>query len=532
MYKNRIYRQIAADCTKAYWSSILFYALQLIVSQVAVAYSARMLGVFSADILNNEMQKGLGCLWQILICVAISVTLPLVCSTLGELLMFRASLNHERAVLNRYLNKIYAAAVGLRGSDAQFRLEEDQIQLGGYWNTTGMYLISVPIVVTYLLWQMVPVMGWFTLFVAAVCCVRIFVPIFSGKNRRIRQAGAGKSDKDAESRAGDAGKPVELCLYGLQNDELARLKCLQKDYLETLFVKKAKLETWQKNILGGMDSFCMLVLLAAAAIAISSGKMGVESVTAMIGFYYVFQTEAGYVLEIVKQLPICKNLVQRISVFYEAQERTDGETVGEVTSITFRNVTFSYDGKNDILKNCSEQIAMHEKNVICGENGTGKSTLLKLLLGLYPGYQGEILINGKELGSLNPAKWREKCAFVEQVPFLFEGTVRENVKLGQEVSEKKVDQVLERVGIVHLADRRVGGEKSKLSGGECQKIAIARALLRNAEVLILDEPTNHLDEAAKQWLMDFIRNFDQTMIYVSHEGSMIQLADRKIAVQR
>ena len=236
-------------------------------------------------------------------------------------------------------------------------------------------------------------------------------------------------------------KPVELCLYGLQSDELARLKRLQKDYLETLFVKKAKLETWQKNILGGMDSFCMLVLLAASAIAISSGKMGVESVTAMIGFYYVFQTEAGYVLEIVKQLPICKNLVQRISVFYEAQERTDGETVGEVTSITFRNVTFSYDGKNDILKNCSEQIAMHEKNVICGENGTGKSTLLKLLLGLYPGYQGEILINGKELGSLNPAKWREKCAFVEQVPFLFEGTVRENVKLGQEVSEKKVDQV-------------------------------------------------------------------------------------------
>ena len=75
-------------------------------------------------------------------------------------------------------------------------------------------------------------------------------------------------------------KPVELCLYGLQSDELARLKCLQKDYLETLFVKKAKLETWQKNILGGMDSFCMLVLLAASAIAISSGKMGVESVTA------------------------------------------------------------------------------------------------------------------------------------------------------------------------------------------------------------------------------------------------------------
>lgn len=192
MYKNRIYRQIAADCTKAYWSSILFYALQLIVSQVAVAYSARMLGVFSADILNNEMQKGLGCLWQILICVAISVTLPLACSTMGELLMFRASLNHERAVLNRYLNKTYAAAVGLRGSDAQFRLEEDQIQLGGYWNTTGMYLISVPIVVTYLLWQMVPVMGWFTLFVAAVCCVRIFVPIIFRKKQKNTTGWSGK----------------------------------------------------------------------------------------------------------------------------------------------------------------------------------------------------------------------------------------------------------------------------------------------------------------------------------------------------
>ena len=175
---------------------------------------------------------------------------------------------------------------------------------------------------------------------------------------------------------------------------------------------------------------------------------------------------------------------------------------------------------------------MHKKNVICGENGTGKSTLLKLLLGLYPDYQGEILINGKELGSLNPVKWREKCAFVEQVPFLFEGTVRENVKLGRDVSDEEVTQMMERVGIAHLAERRVGGEKTELSGGECQKIAIARALLRNAEILILDEPTNHLDEAAKQWLMDFIQKFDQTMIYVSHEESMIQLADRKIAVQR
>ena len=238
MYKNRIYRQIAADCTKAYWSSILFYALQLIVSQVAVAYSARMLGVFSAYILNNEIQKGLGCLWQILICVAISVTLPLACSTMGELLMFRASLNHERAVLNRYLNKTYAAAVGLRGSDAQFRLEEDQTQLGIYWNTTGMYLVSVPIVVIYLLWQMVPVMGWFTLFVAAVCCVRIFVPVFFRKkteeyDRLERESRTKMRNLEQEMLE----KPVELCLYGLQSDELARLKCLQKSEARNLAEK-------------------------------------------------------------------------------------------------------------------------------------------------------------------------------------------------------------------------------------------------------------------------------------------------------
>ncbi|MFQ9463998.1 MAG: hypothetical protein ACLR09_03335 [Gallintestinimicrobium sp.] len=124
--------------------------------------------------------------------MAISVTLPLACSTMGELLMFRASLNHERAVLNRYLNKTYAAAVGLRGSDAQFRLEEDQTQLGIYWNTTGMYLVSVPIVVIYLLWQMVPVMGWFTLFVAAVCCVRIFVPVFFRKKQKNTTGWSGK----------------------------------------------------------------------------------------------------------------------------------------------------------------------------------------------------------------------------------------------------------------------------------------------------------------------------------------------------
>ena len=95
------------------------------------------------------------------------------------------------------------------------------------------------------------------------------------------------------------------------------------------------MKTWQKNILGGrIRSACWCFWRQQQSQFF--GQMGVESVTAMIGFYYVFQTEAGYVLEIVKQLPICKNLVQRISFFMRLRKKTDGvKTVGEVTSMIF-----------------------------------------------------------------------------------------------------------------------------------------------------------------------------------------------------
>ena len=92
-------------------------------------------------------------------------------------------------------------------------------------------------------------MGWFTLFVAAVCCVRIFVPVFFREKTeeydRLEQESRTKM-RNLEQEMLE--KPVELCLYSLQSDELARLKRLQKDYLETLFCQKAKLETWQKKI--------------------------------------------------------------------------------------------------------------------------------------------------------------------------------------------------------------------------------------------------------------------------------------------
>ncbi len=110
--------------------------------------------------------------------------------------------------------------------------------------------------------------------------------------------------------------------------------------------KKAKLETWQKNILGGMDSFCMLVLLAASAIAISSGKMGVESVTAMIGFYYVFfRPKPDMCWKSSSSFDLQKIWCSGFLFLCEAQERTDGETVGRLHRSLFRNVTFSYDGK-------------------------------------------------------------------------------------------------------------------------------------------------------------------------------------------
>lgn len=301
-----------------------------------------------------------------------------------------------------------------------------------------------------------------------------------------------------------------------------------EDYRERIFAPKAAWETRVDQVTAQMDTVCLLLLLVSGALAVSLGSLSVGAIVAMSGYYYIFNAAMDYVVKMIKNIPLCRNLVKRISLFYTDAESLEGARIQQVESLILKETGFAY-GENEVFTGLRQEVRIGARTAICGRNGSGKSTLIKLLCGLYPGYKGEIRVNGMELREISMESWREKCAYVEQSPYLFQGTVWENVRLGRlDAGEEEVWEAIRRVGLEGLAQREISDDQEALSGGERQRISIARALLKKADILLLDEPGNNLDEKALSWLEGFIGDYRGTMLFISHDERMLALAEETI----
>ncbi|HCW50883.1 MAG TPA: hypothetical protein DGR79_02265 [Clostridiales bacterium] len=225
----------------------------------------------------------------------------------------------------------------------------------------------------------------------------------------------------------------------------------------------------------------------------------------------------------------------------------------------FRNVRFAYPTAPDrlALDGISFGATRPVSLGIVGPNGAGKSTVVKLLLGYYPGYQGQILVNDRELRDLNVLELRRRIAIVSQDPFLFDGTVAENLELatptrmrmegaGDERERKtkgmRVEDALakaqeERPAVARLLERlpqglatQVGEGGRRLSGGQRQIVAILRALLREADVIVFDEATAHLDEEMRGLLREVVQGLfsDRIRIILTHDPDLASLTEVEI----
>ncbi len=208
-------------------------------------------------------------------------------------------------------------------------------------------------------------------------------------------------------------------------------------------------------------------------------------------------------------------------------------------SIEFLDVTFSY-GNSDVIKNFSLKISKGDKVALVGLSGSGKSTLISLLLRLYDIEQGEILIDGINIKDYELESIRNVFALVSQDIFLFNDTVKENLKAGFEYSDEQIKHALE----VSYADEfiqnlpeglntHIGDRGTRLSGGQSQRLTIARAFLRNCPVLLFDEATSALDnesEKVVQKALDQVASH-KTVIAVAHRLSTIQNYDRIIVMK-
>jgi ATP-binding cassette subfamily C protein LapB len=209
--------------------------------------------------------------------------------------------------------------------------------------------------------------------------------------------------------------------------------------------------------------------------------------------------------------------------------------------VEFREVTFGYGGQGEpALKVMSFHVKPGEHIVVIGRVGSGKTTLQKLMLGLFTPTEGAVLVDGVDLRQLDPADLRRNIGYVSQDSMLFYGTLRENIAIGAPYADDRAIVAAAEVGgMTEFVNRHpqgfdmmIGERGESLSGGQRQGVAIARAMLLDPPILLLDEPTSAMDFSSEAQFKDRLREIAQrkTLIIVTHRTSLIDLADRIMVV--
>ncbi|MBZ6072050.1 ABC transporter transmembrane domain-containing protein [Aeromonas schubertii] len=296
-----------------------------------------------------------------------------------------------------------------------------------------------------------------------------------------------------------------------------------------------------------IDLLYMLVLVGLLSLFAWEGQ---GSGAVQVGVLYAFISYLGRmiepIIEITNQLgQLQQSMVAGERVFElldEVREPSAGADILLVGRVAFDGVGFSYDGVQPVLSEVDFEISSGEMLALVGHTGSGKSTIISLLMGYYPAGRGEIRLDGRPLGELGLAGVRRQMGLVQQDPFIFAGTLADNIRLGREgIDEQRLWQVLAEVQLDHFVrslpqglDSELDEGGKNLSAGQRQLLSFARALACNPRILILDEATASVDSQTEAALSMALVNArrGRTTIAVAHRLSTIVDADEILLLSR
>lgn len=273
----------------------------------------------------------------------------------------------------------------------------------------------------------------------------------------------------------------------------------------------------------------VIMLYFYSAMCIIRGEMTIGQIVIVISYFNTCKSLFRGLYQ--RRNTISKNMIafERVVEILELEEERVGEKkkINTVETIEFRNVGFTYDGNRTIVNNISYALKKGIHLKIAGRNGEGKTTFIKLALGLYNLRKGEILINGNNIEDYNIRVLRDKIGVVWQKPYLIYGSIRENLLLGREnISEESICKVLTALGIKDVItelpqglDTVIDPNNINLSTGQLKRLTMVRVLIRNPSILMLDEVTASLNKEMAMKVMKYIENEykDHIIIYIAHD---------------
>lgn len=385
-------------------------------------------------------------------------------------------------------------------------------------------------------------------FIAVVLLVLYGIVVFS-YNKPIRKI----NEKLMEENSQVTSYLVES-LNGIETVKAFNCERKTQYKTENLFIKFLKsvfhsgfLSNGQQTLTGAIAAIGTIVILWVGTLSVLAGDM-------TIGQLITFNALLAYFLDPVKNLINLQPTMQtaivaadRLSEILELSSEKDENEENRLKDIslkqpiTISNLDFRYGTRKPVLKDINMQINPGEKIALVGESGSGKTTLVKLLMHFYDWEKGEICFGNYNVKDINLEALREKVAYISQDIFLFSGTIRENLALGNEYATleeiieacklSKANEFIEKLPMRYETMLEENG--ANLSGGQKQRLAIARALLKKPDILIMDEATSNLDSVTEKAIEKTINDLPDsiTTIIIAHRLSTIMRCDKIYVLQ-
>lgn len=324
----------------------------------------------------------------------------------------------------------------------------------------------------------------------------------------------------------------------------------ERDYLQRLKSDAESIRhdadnyAWQSDAANRLSFLLFLIgfeiFRAVAMVMVLFGDLTVGQIFAIFGYLWYMLSPIQDLLSIQYSWFSASAAMKRLNgLLMLEEEHKYTPTIqpfkqGDSFEIKFENIGFAYDDERKVIDGLNLTIPKGKRVALVGASGGGKSTLIQLLLGIYQKTEGHIYINGYPIEKVSYESLRERLAVVLQHPMIFNDTLRENLTLGEVVSEERLWHALRVaqlydfvIGLPNKLEAELGRQGVKLSGGQRQRLAIARMVLANPDLVILDEATSALDTATEHNVHAALNEFlyDRTTLIVAHRLSAVKQAD-------
>ena len=433
----------------------------------------------------------------------------------------------------------------ISAGDITYRLTEDADRVSEVIYKTAqdtipctLQLLAVIIYMFYLDWSLT--VSTFVLAPLIILSINTF-------GRRVLIA----SEKSQESTSNLAGLIGES-INGMSTIRaFAAENWIEKRFYKRLSTnKKAKYKTlkllaFQHPVVGFVEAFGILAILGLGAARINLGLLTSEEFSSFFAAILMLIDPISHVSTNFNDYKQAEASIKRLKNINQEPVEDDKKNLRRISNcegkISFKKVNFAYKKDNQVLKNINLEIKRGEVTAFVGASGAGKSTMLALILKFITPNNGDIFIDDKNLKILNTKDIRKNIALVQQQPFLFSGTIIDVIKMGRNFTKEEVIESARKANAHNFIQKlpekyetEISERGSNFSGGQIQRIAIARAILGNPSILLLDEATSALDAESESEVQKGLNRAmkDRTVIVIAHRLATTQEANKIVVFDK